>query len=55
MLLLLAFPLPLGVLAKALAWLVAEITNIVFFQRFSPEMERFSIIISARGSSRGRS
>ena len=25
--------------AKALLWLIAEITNLVFFQRFSPEME----------------
>ncbi len=43
MLLLVAFALPLGVIsalvAKALLWLIAEITNIVFFQRFSPEME----------------
>jgi hypothetical protein len=42
MLLLVAFALPLGVIsafvAKALLWLIAEITNVVFFQRFSPEM-----------------
>jgi hypothetical protein len=41
--LLVAFALPLGVIsafvATALLWLIAEITNVVFFQRFSPEME----------------
>src|SRR6478672_2807257 len=34
--------LPVGalsaVLAKALLWLIAVITNLVFFQRFSPEL-----------------
>jgi hypothetical protein len=43
MLLLVLFALPLGVIsalvAKALLWLIAEITNIVFFQRFSSQME----------------
>ncbi|MFN2621838.1 MAG: hypothetical protein ABR611_03245 [Chthoniobacterales bacterium] len=43
MLLLVGFALPVGVIsafvAKALLWLIAEITNLVFFQRFSPEME----------------
>jgi H+/Cl- antiporter ClcA len=43
MLLLVGFALPLGIIsafvAKALLWLIAEITNLVFFQRFSPEME----------------
>jgi H+/Cl- antiporter ClcA len=43
MLLLVGFALPLGVIsalvAKALLWLIAEITNLVFFQRFSSEME----------------
>ncbi|MGH8102411.1 MAG: chloride channel protein, partial [Chthoniobacterales bacterium] len=40
MLLLIGLALPVGVIsalvAKALLWLIAEITNIVFFQRFSP-------------------
>jgi H+/Cl- antiporter ClcA len=43
MLLLVGFALPVGVIsafvAKALLWLIGEITNLVFFQRFSPEME----------------
>jgi hypothetical protein len=43
MLLLVAFALPLGVIsafvAEALLWMIAEITNVVFFQRFSPQME----------------
>ncbi len=43
MLLLVGFALPLGVLsalvAKALLWLIAVISNAVFFQRFSPELE----------------
>ncbi len=38
--LLVALALPVGVIsafvAKALLWLIAEITNVVFFQRFSP-------------------
>jgi H+/Cl- antiporter ClcA/predicted transcriptional regulator len=42
MLLLVALALPVGIIsalvAKALLWLIAEITNIVFFQRFSPEL-----------------
>ncbi len=40
MLLLVVLALPVGVIsalvAKALLWLIAEITNLVFFQRFSP-------------------
>ncbi len=40
MLLLVALAIPVGVIsalvAKALLWLIAEITNVVFFQRFSP-------------------
>ena len=40
MLLLVALAVPVGVIsalvAKALLWLIAEITNLVFFQRFSP-------------------
>src|SRR3954447_20481344 len=40
MLLLVALALPVGVIsalvAKALLWLIAVITNLVFFQRFSP-------------------
>ena len=40
MLLLIGLALPVGVIsalvAKALLWLIAEITNVVFFQRFSP-------------------
>lgn len=40
MLFLVALAIPVGVIsafvAKALLWLIAEITNIVFFQRFSP-------------------
>lgn len=40
MLFLVALAIPVGVVsafvAKALLWLIAEITNIVFFQRFSP-------------------
>ncbi|HEY5036409.1 MAG TPA: chloride channel protein, partial [Chthoniobacterales bacterium] len=40
MLLLVALAIPVGVIsalvAKALLWLIAEITNLVFFQRFSP-------------------
>ena len=40
MLVLVALALPVGVIsalvAKALLWLIAEITNLVFFQRFSP-------------------
>src|ERR1043165_2890658 len=43
MLLLVGFALPVGVIsafvAKALLWLIGVITNLVFFQRFSPEME----------------
>src|SRR6476469_8001803 len=43
MLLLVAFALPVGVIsafvAKALLWLIGVITDLVFFQRFSPEME----------------
>ncbi|MBV9007826.1 MAG: chloride channel protein [Verrucomicrobia bacterium] len=43
MLLLVAFALPLGIIsalvAKALLWLIAEITNVVFFGRFSSQME----------------
>jgi len=43
MLLLVLFAVPLGALsaliAKALLWLIAEITNIIFFQRFSSELE----------------
>ena len=43
MLLLVGFALPLGVLsalvAKALLWLIAVISNAVFFQRFSSELE----------------
>jgi CIC family chloride channel protein len=42
MLILIALALPVGILgavvAKALLWLIAEITNIVFFQRFSSEL-----------------
>jgi chloride channel protein, CIC family len=42
MLVLAALALPIGIisalLAKALLWLIAEITNLVFFQRFSPEL-----------------
>ncbi|HEY2799855.1 MAG TPA: chloride channel protein [Chthoniobacterales bacterium] len=40
MLLLVALAVPVGVIsalvAKALLWLIAELTNIIFFQRFSP-------------------
>ncbi|MGH8092524.1 MAG: chloride channel protein [Chthoniobacterales bacterium] len=40
MLVLVALAIPIGVVsalvAKALLWLIAELTNIVFFQRFSP-------------------
>ncbi|MEO8044465.1 MAG: chloride channel protein [Spartobacteria bacterium] len=40
MLLLVAMAIPVGVasalVAKALLWLIAELTNLVFFQRFSP-------------------
>src|SRR3954449_6235320 len=43
MVLLVGFALPVGVIsafvAKALLWLIGVITNLVFFQRFSPEME----------------
>ena len=42
MLLLAALGLPIGIIgalvAKALLWLIAEITNVVFFQRFSPQL-----------------
>jgi H+/Cl- antiporter ClcA len=42
MLILAALSLPIGIIsalvAKALLWLIAEITNLVFFQRFSPEL-----------------
>jgi chloride channel protein, CIC family len=42
MLLLVALALPLGVfsafVAKALLWLIAEISNLVFFQRFSSQL-----------------
>src|ERR1700750_649096 len=42
MLLLVALALPIGavaaVVAQALIWLIAVITNFVFFQRFSPEL-----------------
>ncbi len=42
MLLLVTLALPVGIIsalvAKALLWLIAEITNVVFFQRFSPEL-----------------
>ncbi|HYK23865.1 MAG TPA: chloride channel protein, partial [Candidatus Acidoferrum sp.] len=42
MLVLVALSLPIGIIsalvAKALLWLIAEITNLVFFQRFSPEL-----------------
>ena len=41
MLVLIGFALPVGatsVLAKALFWLIAEITNVVFFQRFSSQL-----------------
>jgi H+/Cl- antiporter ClcA len=42
MLILIALALPVGIIgavvAKALLWLIAEITNIVFFQRFSSEL-----------------
>ena len=40
MLVLIGLALPIGVIsaivAKALLWLIAEITNVIFFQRFSP-------------------
>lgn len=43
MLLLVALAVPVGVIsalvAKALLWLIAEITNLVFFQRFSPVLD----------------
>jgi H+/Cl- antiporter ClcA len=42
MVLLSALAIPIGLIsalvAKALLWLIAEITNLVFFQRFSPEL-----------------
>jgi hypothetical protein len=41
MLVLIGFALPVGatsVVAKALFWLIAEITNVVFFQRFSSQL-----------------
>jgi H+/Cl- antiporter ClcA/predicted transcriptional regulator len=42
MLVLVALALPIGIIsalvAKALLWLIAEISNIVFFQKFSPEL-----------------
>ncbi|HXX42637.1 MAG TPA: hypothetical protein VEI58_10275 [Chthoniobacterales bacterium] len=41
-LLLAALAGPIGIIsalvAKALLWLIAEISNVVFFQRFSPEL-----------------
>ena len=53
MLVLVALALPVGVIsalvAKALLWLIAVITNLVFFQRFSPVSVRWSTIISVRG------
>ena len=43
MLLLIGFALPLGAIsafvAKALLWLIAEITNVVFFQHFSSQLD----------------
>jgi chloride channel protein, CIC family len=37
-----ALAVPIGVVsafvAKALLWLIAEISNVVFFQKFSPEL-----------------
>ena len=63
MLLLVGFALPVGVIsafvAKALLWLIGVITNLVFFQRFSPEMETLthhhlgSWVIAALSSTRG--
>ena len=42
MLVLIGFALPVGVIsavvAKALLWLIAEISNVVFFQRFSSQL-----------------
>jgi CIC family chloride channel protein len=54
MLLLVGFALPLGVLsallAKALLWLIAVISNAVFFQRFSPELGAWVILAPVVGA-----
>ena len=53
MLLLVALALPVGVIsafiAKALLWLIAEITNLVFFQRCGAELPSLQHHLSASG------
>jgi len=53
MLVLVALAIPVGavaaVVAKALLWLITELTNLVFFQRLGSYCHRFRIIISAPG------
>ena len=53
MLVLVALAIPVGavaaVVAKALLWLITDLTNLVFFQRLGSYYHRFRIIISAPG------